>query len=131
MKALSIMLLAIVAVFAPTKQVVLTVMALSGADLISGILASRKVGVGVRSAGLKRTVLKLFVYEAATLCAFLVQVYLTGPDMPVMNWLSALIGLTELKSILENLDIVAGGSFFTSLTNKLAVFVSNGIPPKD
>jgi hypothetical protein len=87
-------------------------MVLSLVDLVTGILASRKSGIPITSNGLKRTVLKVAIYEVAVLCAFLVGTYLTGPMVPILNICSSLIGLTELKSVLENLDIINGGSFF-------------------
>lgn len=126
MKTLQILALSLVSYFAPTKTVLLTVMALSAADLVTGILASRRVGAPITSSGLKRTVVKVAVYQAAILSAFLVQQNLTGNDLPVMKYLASLIGLTELKSVLENLDLASGGSFFGSLTARLASMISAG-----
>ncbi len=113
------LLLSLASIFAPTKEVLLTVMAMSMVDLVTGIMASRKQGKPLTSAGLKRTVVKVFVYQVAVLAAFLVQTYLTGNLIPAMNFVASLIGLTELKSVLENLDIVNGGSLFRSLIDKL------------
>jgi hypothetical protein len=125
-KTLQILALSLVSVFAPASTVLVTVMALSIADLFTGILASRKAGTPITSAGLKKTVVKVLIYEAAVLCAFLVQQNLTGDDLPVMKWLGSLIGLTELKSVLENLDLASGGSFFRSLTDRLSGVISSG-----
>lgn len=126
MKLLKVLALSLISLFAPAKTVLVTVMALSIADLITGILVSRGIGAPITSTGLKKTVLKVLVYETAVLCAFLVQQNLTGPDLPVMKWLASLIGLTELKSVLENLDLASGGSFFRSLTDRLSAVVSGG-----
>lgn len=122
--------LALLAVFAPAEQVVLTVMALTGLDMITGILAAKKLGHAITSSGLKRTVVKTAIYEVAILASYLVGMYLTGPYVPVMNICSSLIGLTELKSVLENLDILNGGSFFRSMTNKLSNYAKLD-PPSD
>lgn len=119
MKTLQTIALALLALFAPTKSVVITVMALTMVDFFTGIIAAKRSGTPITSNGFKRTILKILVYETATLCAFVVGLYLTGPELPVMNLVTSLIGLTELKSVLENLDRIVGGSFFRSLTNKL------------
>lgn len=125
---LKVLLLSAVAYFAPTERILITVMALTIADLITGLLAARKQSLPITSSELKRTVLKIFIYQVAVLLAYAVQTELTGPDMPVMKWLTAIIGMVELKSILENLDIISGGSFFTSLTDKLQNILNNNTP---
>jgi hypothetical protein len=126
MKLLKVLILFVVSTFAPAKAVLGTVLALVIADLITGIIASKRAGAPITSSGIKKTVLKLLVYEVAVLAAFLVQQNLTGDDLPVMHWLGSLIGLTELKSVLENLDLASGGSFFRSLTDRLSAVVSGG-----
>lgn len=122
--------LSAIAVFAPAKAVLLTVMALTICDLISGILASIKQQIPITSSGLKRTVVKVAVYQVAALAAFLVEQYLTPVEMPIMKMVTGLIGMTELKSVLENLDIIAGGSIFSSLIAKLSQGANNA-PPSD
>ena len=118
-------LIAILAIFAPASQMVLAVLGLCLTDLGTGIWA-KTYGQTITSTGLKRTVLKVVVYEVCILCAFVVQKYLAGPFIPVLNICSSLIGLTELKSILENLDIVYGGSFFGAMISKLNKLTSYG-----
>ncbi len=113
-------LVAILSVFAPIKPAVITVMVLTIMDLITGILAARKRQEPITSAGLGRTVAKLAVYQVATLCAFLAQKYLVLDVMPVCTLVTSMIGITELKSVLENLDTISGGSFFAVLISKLA-----------
>lgn len=112
--------MALVAIFAPTGPVIATVLTLVILDLVTGLLAARHQFHPITSSGLKRTVSKTAVYLVATLAAFLVEQYLTPMEMPVMKMVTGLIGMTELKSVLENLDIVSGGSFFKSLVNKLS-----------
>lgn len=130
-QSLKTLSLALVAVFAPAKAVLITVMVMTMADLVSGLLASKKQQIPITSFGLKRTVLKVLVYEVATLLAFLVGMYLVPEELPIMKMVTGLIGITELKSILENLDIIAGGSFFRSLTDKLQSRLINEDPDKD
>jgi FtsH-binding integral membrane protein len=119
MKPVQVWLVALLAIFAPIKAAVLSVIVLVFADLILGVSAAVKQNEPITSSGLKTTVIKLAIYEVAILLAFLAQTYLTGSILPVCNLATAVVGLTELKSILENLDIIAGGSFFQSLIDKV------------
>lgn len=121
MKTLKILALTLVTVFAPTKNVVITVMALSMVDLLLGVLVSRKQGLPISSNGLRRTIIKVCLYEVAVLSAFIVGKELVGPELPVMTMVTSLIGLTELKSILENLAALQGekDSAFAALVTKI------------
>jgi len=116
---LKTILLACIAVFAPAKPMLVTVMVLTMTDLISGLLAAKKQGIPITSNGLKRTIIKTTVYEVAVLLAFLVGLYLAPEELPITKMVTGLIGMTELKSVLENLDIISEGNFFKSLTDKL------------
>lgn len=113
--------LALIAVFAPIQPVILTVLVLCVVDLITGIWAS---GSRMHSSGLKATVLKFLVYETAILLSFLVGEYLTGPAIPVLNLVAGMVGITELKSVLENLDIISGGSLMKKVAKALQKNIS-------
>lgn len=119
MKALESLALAIIAVFAPIQAAITTVAILIAIDLITGIMASKKRGEPITSAGIKRTVGKVMLYEAALCVSFLVQTYLTGDILPAVKLISALVGVTELKSILENMDSISGQSLFKTLISKI------------
>lgn len=118
-------LLVTIAFLAPIEGVLATVGLLVVLDLITGLLASRKQGIPITSFGLKRTVVKLLVYEAAVLLAFLVNQYLTGPAIPLVHLVSSLIGVTELKSNYENINILSGGNLLTSIINAVQRLSSN------
>lgn len=120
MKTLWIWATALIALFAPVKAAAIATLALVFADLITGVVAAYRRGEPITSSGLKTTVIKLFVYEAAIMLAFLAQTYLTGTILPVCNLATSVIGLTEMKSVLENLDSISGGSFFKSLIAKVS-----------
>lgn len=111
--------LSVLAVFAPIKTVIITTGVLVVADLITGLLAARKQKIPITSSGLKQTVGKFFLYEVALLLAFITEVYLLGNFLPASKLVAALIGVTELKSVLENLDILHGSSLFKSLVSRL------------
>lgn len=112
-------LLSTLAVFAPIKAALATVLVLIVADLALGIWAAKKRGELITSAGLRRTVVKLVVYEVAVLLSFLAQQYLTGELVPVMQLTTAYIGLVEVKSVVENLNEISGTSLLKSLLDKL------------
>lgn len=118
-KYLELLVLSCLAVFAPVKAVLLTALVLVFFDALTGVIASYRRGEPITSAGLKRTVGKIALYESALCMAFLAQQYLIGPDFPVFKLVSAMIGLTECKSALENMDSIAGTSFFKSLVDKI------------
>lgn len=119
MKYLEALLMSCLAVFAPVKAVLITTLVLVLFDAVSGILAAKKRGEEITSTGLKRTVGKLVLYESALCMAFLCEQYLTGPTFPVFKMVSAMIGLVELKSALENLDTISGRSLFKVIVDKI------------
>jgi hypothetical protein len=119
MKHISPLLISTVAVFAPVKALIIVAGVLIFADLITGILAARKKGQEIKSAGLRRTVTKVFVYEAAIMLGFLVEHYMIADFFPVSKIAAGLISVVEFKSILENLDVINGNPVFRSLIEKL------------
>ena len=119
MKFIETLALSILAVFAPIQATIAVVALLILADLITGIIASKKRGEPITSAGIKRTVGKVFLYEIALCLSFLVQQYLTGDYLPACKLVGALIGLTELKSILENLETISGDRLFRVVLSKI------------
>lgn len=111
--------LSIATIFAPVKQVMVVTFILIAVDLILGIMAAHKTKVPITSAGLRRTVSKLFVYEVAICLGFLVETYFTGPVIPVVKIITGFVGLTELKSCLENADAFNGEPILKALIDKL------------
>jgi hypothetical protein len=119
MSRLYSLLLSIALVFLPVKATLVTVMVLTVADLVSGIAAARKRRKRITSAGLKRTIIKTTVYEAVVMLGFLTERYMTGDAVPVVKILAGFIGLTELKSVMENIEIISGMSIIKLLIKKL------------
>jgi phage-related holin len=108
-----------IAVFAPIKSVILVTGLLIFADLITGILAARKKKQPITSAGLRRTVTKIFVYNAAILLGFLAETYMLEGFIPISKIASGLIAVVEMASLLENLNIINGSPVFKALIQKL------------
>lgn len=104
----------------PIHQAILTALSLAIADLVLALLCAAKQHTPIRSAGLKRTVAKILMYEAAIVLAFLAETYLLGPFVPAVKMVTGLIGMTELKSCLEHLDDLGGNPLFASILTRLA-----------
>jgi hypothetical protein len=119
MKYLQIMLLAILSTFAPIKMAIITVLVLVLADLVTGVMASIKDKKPITSAGFRRTVIKIFLYEAALMLGFMAETYLLDKSMPICKMVSSMIGLTEMHSIVENMNAISGGELFAALITKL------------
>ncbi len=94
-------------------------MVLVAVDLVTGMLAARKRGEAIKSSGIKRTVGKILLYQTALCLGFLVQQNLTGDIVPAVKLISTLIGVTELKSVLENLNTLSDSSLFKVLIDKI------------
>ena len=113
------LLLSTVAVFAPIKALLLVTGILIFSDLVSGIIAARKKGTKITSAGMRRTVTKILVYNSAIMLGFLTETYILEGFLPLSKIAAGLISVVELKSVLENLDKINGNPIFKSLISKL------------
>lgn len=118
MSLLKYILLSFVAIFAPIKMLIITVGVLIFTDLILGILAAKKRKETITSAALRRTVTKMFVFQAAILTGYLLEVYLLDSIIPITKLVAAVIGTTEFVSILENTSELTGLNF-TDIIKKL------------
>lgn len=112
-------ILAILVVLAPIKSMMLVAGVLIAADLLSGLWAAHKSKVAITSAGLRRSITKMLVYQATIILAFLVEKYMLDNALPLSKIASSFIGITELKSVLENLNIASGGNLLKDLISKL------------
>lgn len=111
--------LAVLAVFAPIKMVVISAFVLILTDLIFGIWAAHKRGEQITSAWMGRTVTKMLVYQVAILTGFLLETYLIGGSIPVSKLVAGVIGMVEFKSILENANDITGTDIFKQIISKL------------
>lgn len=111
--------LSMLAVVSPAKSLFIAALALTGMDLLSGVAAAVKRGERISSAGGRRTITKGLVYCLAILAAFVAEKFLLADLVPASKLVAGAIGCVELKSCLENLNTVAGGSLFKSIVDKL------------
>lgn len=113
------LLLSTAAVLAPIKMVLLVTGILIFADLVTGVIAAKKRKEPITSAGLRRTITKVAIYNTAIILGFLAETYMLEGFLPISKIASSLIALVECKSLYENLDEIHGGGLFKDLINKL------------
>jgi hypothetical protein len=127
--ALWLLLLSTFAVLAPIKAMLVTAGVLVFMDLLTGIWASLKTGIPISSNRLGRTVTKIFVYQLAIICGFLTERYLVDDMLPFAKIAAGYVGITELKSIYENLSRISGQDFLKGILGKLNDRVDDKLPP--
>jgi hypothetical protein len=111
-------LLSALSFFMPIKGLLALTGLLIALDFITGIVAAKKRGETIQSSRMKHTAVKCFTYQMAILTGFIIEQKFI-PELPVVRLVSAVIGMTELKSILENLESLSGVSFVSLITEKL------------
>jgi hypothetical protein len=107
--------IALAAVFSPIQATILTVFFLCFADAVTGIMAARKRGEPIKSAALRRTISKLFIYEAVIMLSYATEIYLLGGVIPACKLVASAIALVEFKSLLENCETVLERNLFADL----------------
>lgn len=104
----------------PIRPALIAVSVLVFADLVSGLWASLKEKKKITSTGLRRTVNKMLGYESAIIVAFILETYLLD-GLPVVKVITGLVGVTEGKSLFENLTRITGINFWDALISKLNI----------
>lgn len=121
--------ISVIASLAPAKELFAVTLALIFIDLITGILAARKQGKQIKSAGIRRTVSKLCIYMTAIAVGFWIESIMLKGFLPVSNIAAGLISVVEGKSIFENLDVINGSPIFKALVQKLGSV--NDVAPEE
>ncbi len=110
--------LTLLAVLSPVQPVMTAVFCLVIIDFITGIWASIKKNVPIKSYHMRRTVVKLLAYQAAIVVGFIMETYLLQ-EMPVVKIIGGLVAMTEGKSFFENLHKITGIDFWALIINKV------------
>jgi len=103
----------------PIKDFLILTTALVILDLITGVLAAKKRGEKIRSRALMRTTIKLTLYFSALLATQGVQVVF-AEKIPLTYITAFTIAITELKSLLENVDAGTGSRLAKMIIDKIA-----------
>lgn len=115
----------------PVVSVICAVLFLIFVDLFTGILASIKEKQTITSSALSRTIAKTFVYCTTIIVTFVTHKYLlVGFDFPIESIVSGFIALTEMKSILENMNRISNHSVLKDLILIFSNERERRLPPK-
>lgn len=109
----------LIALLSPIHALLFSVGFLIIADLITGIWAALKRKEKISSSGMRRTISKIVVYQVAIISGFLIEQYMLESFLPVSKIVASVIGIVELKSILENSNHILGYPLFKSIIQKL------------
>lgn len=113
------LLLVALSSLAPIQAIIVSVGFLIIADTITGIWAAIKRGEAIKSAAMRRTVSKFVIYQLAIISGFVVQKFLLNDLVPIVNIIAGVIGMVELKSVLENAGSIVGQDIFKLILFKL------------
>jgi hypothetical protein len=111
-------LLTIVSFFTPIHQLLFLTTVLIAADFVTGVAASLRTGKRFTSSRVGATLVKVAVYSIGLCTSYIVETHFVK-ELPVVRMLASLVGLRELLSIFENLNIVSGQNLLTALINKV------------
>lgn len=106
-------------VFAPIKGIIITVGVVIVVDLVTGVLAAKKRGEKITSAGLRRSLSKALIYQTAILTGFLMEKYLLADIVPITKLVAGAIGMVESVSVFENLNKLSNNNLFSKILEVL------------
>ena len=105
-------------VLLPIRDFLVITSALVFLDLVTGVLAAKRRDEKIRSRALMCTTVKLLLYYSAILATHGVEV--TFAEKIPLTYITAFtIAVTELKSLLENVDAGTGSRLAKMIVDKL------------
>ena len=105
-------------VLLPIRDFLVITSALVLLDLVTGVLAAKRRNEKIRSRALMRTTVKLLLYYSAILATHGVEI--TFAEKIPLTYITAFtIAVTELKSLLENVDAGTGSRLAKMIVDKL------------
>lgn len=106
--------------FSPTFSVILIIGFFVVCDMITGIVAARKIGEPITSKRLRETIGKFLSYGIAILVAHVIEQQFIH-DFPALKAISGFLVYIELKSMNENFEKITGHNIFNTVLEKLKV----------
>ncbi|WP_299223495.1 phage holin family protein [uncultured Psychroserpens sp.] len=106
----------LLALLSPVNAVIVTMIFLIIVDFITGAYASFKNHVTIRSSRIGHTISKFFIYNLVILAAFFLEEHIVN-EVPFLKIIAGFIAITEIKSILENYNVIYGKNPFKALVN--------------
>jgi len=101
-------LLALVTIFLPIKELMITIGFLVGADMVVGIWKAIKLGIKIRSRRMSDSITKMLLYQLAIVSGFLIETYIIDQLIPITKLIATVIAVIEFKSIVESIESVTG-----------------------
>ncbi len=108
----------LLALLSPLNGVLTTIMFLIVVDFITGAYASFKLGNPIESEKIGDTISKFFIYNLVIISAYFLEIHIVN-EVPFLKIIAGFIAITEIKSILENYNIIYGVNPFKALQNLL------------
>ena len=111
-----------IAFLAPLQGLLVSLAILVSLDLITGVLAAAKKKQKITSAKLSRTITKVLVYLFTIMLVEMASKYVILPlEVPLTGIISSFIILTELQSVLENVNKLFRQTLLTVLIDKISL----------
>lgn len=124
MKDISIkMLMAVFVFLAPIHTMLISITLFVLVDFVTGVYAAYKQNILIESKRMRDSVGKLISYYLLIILGFLLDKYFIVPVVEssfFFNVFACILGVTEFKSVLENIDKIMGTNFFKVIKNIFA-----------
>ena len=118
-------LMSLVAIIAPLQSSILAMGFLIMADLVLGILASRKKGIPFSSKRLKDTGIKMLVYNTLLISGFVAQTYMVN-WLPFVKIVLTFLAIVEITSLSESFQAITGLPFIKFIKDQIDHHLNKG-----
>lgn len=105
----------LLAYLSPMEEVFYCMLFFVVVDLVVGVMASSKNGIGRSSRRARRSLIKLLCYMGAILMAYVAEQTFAGEGIGSYKWIGGFICLVEFVSILENMATITGNPIFLKI----------------
>lgn len=118
---LKTVLAGVIAVLSPLREVLIVVSALVLVNLLVGFLAQlkRKLPLLIHK-NVKEAAIRLIFYIISGILAYYVELYLTGPELPMLKIATTLIGIAETRRFLDNVSVITDNPVFSSISRAVS-----------
>jgi phage-related holin len=102
----------------PIRPAMIAVCVIILADFATGVWASLKEGKPITSNKFRNTLSKILGYQILIVAAFILEKYLLD-GLPAVKAVTAMIGVTEGKSLFENIHRITGIDIWSQVVSRL------------
>lgn len=110
---------AIVAVIAPVKTLLLSIGFLIVMDFIFGLYRAYKKGEKITSRKMGNTISKMLLYNLVIFSVYILDKYILGTGLGLEKIAASLIGIVEIKSLDESFQTLFGWSIWEKVKKAL------------